>query len=145
MSHMKVSKEKDRSLQDSRRRVREALNIAFGSYIEQEATKGDNWRRQDFGKLYAHLKHELWEISRSKSKTTQIHNCIDACGLSAILIAKLIESEEKPRLRLWLDNLYCPLCGKKVDPHIRSRETGLNYCSHECAKKHLRLLCEESE
>jgi len=94
MSSMKLTKAQDQSLQDSRRRLRQALDMAFGSYVEQEATKFDNWREETFGAVFDHLKHEVLEIRRSKTRTTQLHNAIDACMLSAILVAKILEREE---------------------------------------------------
>ena len=84
-------------MQDSRRRLRQALDIAFGVYVEQEAKKFDQWRDQSFGQLYAHLKHELEEIKRSKSRTQQLHNCLDAVMLSAMLVAKILELEESAK------------------------------------------------
>ncbi|RLC36280.1 hypothetical protein DRH29_04895 [candidate division Kazan bacterium] len=91
MSHMKISKEEDARMTESRNKLLKAMMLALGSYIEQEAKKLDQWRDQSFGQLYAHLKHEIAEIGRSKTKTQQLHNCIDACALSAMLIAKLLE------------------------------------------------------
>jgi len=69
------------------------MMLSLGSYIEQEAKKKDDWRNRTFGQVYAHLKHELEEIRRSKTKTQQLHNCMDACSLSAILVAKLMFEE----------------------------------------------------
>lgn len=41
--------------------------------------------------------------------------------------------------KLWAENEVCghPLCDKKADHEIRSCETGLSYCSHECASNHV--------
>lgn len=38
---------------------------------------------------------------------------------------------------LWHDNEDCPQCGAPVDPEIRAAETGLRYCSHDCARAHI--------
>ena len=47
------------------------------------------------------------------------------------------EGQEKPKI-LWMENPCCPVCGKIVDLDIKSCETGLNYCSHECARLHVK-------
>lgn len=41
------------------------------------------------------------------------------------------------RIPLWKDNELCPECGGKINPKIRSCETGYYYCSDECAIKHV--------
>ena len=89
----KIDIKKDYRMFESRMMLKRAFNIALGSYIEQESKKEDRWREQSFGELYAHLRHEIEEIRRSKSRTEQLHNAIDACLLSAMLIAKLLEGE----------------------------------------------------
>ena len=93
----RIDIKKDYRMAESRIILKRAFNIALGSYIEQEAKKEDRWREQSFGELYAHLRHEIEEIRRSKSRTGQLHNAIDACILSGMLIAKLLEGEENGR------------------------------------------------
>lgn len=39
---------------------------------------------------------------------------------------------------LWKNNEICPQCGGKANPDIKANETGCNYCSVECAGKHVR-------
>jgi len=90
---MRITKSEDLRMTDSRQKILNAMMLSLGSYIEQEAKKKDEWRNKSFGELYAHLKHEIAEIGRSKSKTVQLHNCMDACSLSAIMVAKLIFEE----------------------------------------------------
>ena len=94
MSKMRVTGNQDLRMNDSRQKLLSAMMLSLGSYIEQEAKKKDDWRDRTFGQVYAHLKHELEEIRRSKTKTQQLHNCMDACSLSAILVAKLMFEEE---------------------------------------------------
>jgi len=93
MSKMRVTGNQDLRMNDSRQKLLSAMMLSLGSYIEQEAKKKDDWRDRTFGQVYAHLKHELEEIRRSKTKTQQLHNCMDACSLSAILVAKLMFEE----------------------------------------------------
>ena len=38
----------------------------------------------------------------------------------------------------WEENMECPVCGAKADPEIKACETGLNYCSSEHAKQHVK-------
>ena len=95
MSKMKLTKEQNSRMNDSRQKLLNAMMLSLGSYIEQEAKKKDDWRDIPFGQVYAHLKHEIEEIRRSKTKTQQLHNCMDACSLSAILVAKLMFEGEK--------------------------------------------------
>jgi len=78
---MKITKEEDKRLNESRNILLKAMLISLGSYIEQEAKKKDNWREKSFGEM------------RSKTKTQQLHNAMDACSLSAMLVAKLIQGE----------------------------------------------------
>ena len=94
MSSMDISKEEDARMKESRAILVKAFYTALGSYIEQEAKKLDDWRDKTFGEIYAHLKHEIEEIRRSKSLTQQLHNCIDAVMLSTILLAKLMEDTD---------------------------------------------------
>jgi hypothetical protein len=76
---------------ESRERLFNAFMFAMGSYTEQEAKKLDQWRDQDYFKIYAHLKHEITEVKRSKDLTKQIHNACDMVGLSCILLAHLLD------------------------------------------------------
>ena len=91
---MKVTREEDDRMMDSRRKLFSVMMMALGSYVEQEAKKKDEWRDKSWGECYAHLKHEVIEIGRSKTKTAQLHNCLDAINLAAIMAAKIIF--EKP-------------------------------------------------
>jgi len=81
-------------IDESRERLVRAFYFALGSYMEQEAKKEDQWRDQNLGQLYAHLKHELEEIRRSMQSgnlTFLLHNCVDAVSLATILLAKVME------------------------------------------------------
>ena len=94
MSKMRVSREDEERMSRGRRLLLKAFNVAYGSYIEQEAKKKAQWFDESFGQLYGHAKHEFKEIRDSKSKTVQIHNTIDCSMLNLMLLAKLLESEE---------------------------------------------------
>lgn len=81
-------------MDESRAILEKAFYFALGSYMEQEAKKEDIWRDQSIGQLYAHLNHELEEIRsnlKSSDLTYLLHNCVDAVGLSTILLAKVME------------------------------------------------------
>jgi hypothetical protein len=94
----KVGRGADNRMCESREMLLKAMMMSLGSYTEQEAKKRDTWRDQTIGQLYAHLKHELEEVRRSLEcgeKTILIHNLMDMCSLSAILLAKLMF--EKPK------------------------------------------------
>jgi len=91
---MRITKDEDVRMTDSRQKILSVLMMAFGSYVEQEAKKKDEWRDKSWGECYAHLKHEIVEIGRSKTKTEQIHNCLDAINLAAIMAAKIIFGEQ---------------------------------------------------
>ena len=81
---------------ESRRKLVNAFFMALGSYIEQEAKKGDEWREQSIGQIYAHLSHEVEEIRRNLKRGERellIHNCIDAVMLATMLLAKVAEQE----------------------------------------------------
>ena len=95
MSGMEITKEGDKRMSESRSILYQAHSLAMGSYIEQEATKQDQWREQSWWQLMQHLKHEIRELERSKSRIVQLHNAIDACSLSAILMGKLVVEERK--------------------------------------------------
>lgn len=68
-----------------------AMMVAFGSYVEQEGKKGDQWRDESYTDLYKHLDHEIEELKRSEGRTVRLHNAIDACCLSAMLAVKIEE------------------------------------------------------
>lgn len=46
----------------SRELVRRALDMAYGSYVEQEGKKADQWFDQSIGQLGDHIRHEVEEI-----------------------------------------------------------------------------------
>lgn len=47
----------------------------------------------------------------------------------------------KKATKLWAYNDRCSECGKLLENHnIKACETGLSYCSHECAKTHVNRL-----
>lgn len=84
-------------MDESRAMLSHAMAFGLGGYMEQEATKEDQWRDQSIGQLYAHLNHELGEIQSNIKRgemTWLIHNASDAVGLSAILLAKVLEMVE---------------------------------------------------
>ena len=93
MSRMNITRDEDARMSDSREKLLSVMMMALGSYIEQEAKKKDEWRDKSWGECYVHLKHEVIEIGRSKTKTAQLHNCLDAINLAAIMAAKIIFEE----------------------------------------------------
>ena len=96
MSNMELTKEVDQRLSESRALIREALSMAYGSYIEQEAKKLDQWRDQSWWQLVQHAGHEIKELQRSGgSRTKQLHNALDLCSLGAILASKILIEENK--------------------------------------------------
>ena len=92
---MKITKEEDERMVESRVMMFNAFSVMMGSYIEQEAKKKDQWRDQTWGELYGHMKHEVLEMARSKSATVQLHNALDLLGLSTTLVCKLLEKENE--------------------------------------------------
>lgn len=80
---------------ESRNLVREAMSMAFGCYVEQEATKGDSWRDQDPWQLISHASHEVEELRRSDSPTLLVHNGMDLCNLGAMMVAKELAARRK--------------------------------------------------
>lgn len=93
MSHMEITKAEDERMSESRALLYRAFNVAMGSYIEQEAKKKDVWRDQTWGQIYGHMKHEFGEMSKSKQRTTQLHNGLDLLSLAAMLVSKILEAE----------------------------------------------------
>ena len=94
MSNMELSKEIDVRLSESRAIIREAMAMSYGSYVEQEAKKFDQWRDQSWWQLVQHAKHEIDELQRSGGfKTKQLHNALDLCSLGAILASKILIEE----------------------------------------------------
>jgi hypothetical protein len=86
---------KARRMDESRAKLARAFAFALGGYMEQEATKEDQWRDQSIGQLYAHLRHELDEIQsnlRQSDMTWLVHNASDAVGLATIFLAKVLEA-----------------------------------------------------
>ena len=87
----------------SRALVRHALDMAYGSYVEQEGKKADQWRDQDVWTLFHHLEHELEEVRGNLGRGELgflIHNTMDVIELGAILLCKaegLIENIKEVR------------------------------------------------
>lgn len=82
-------------LDESREMIRKALDMAYGSYIEQEGKKGDIWRDQSIGQLGDHIRHEINEEVMSNIRTGDfgflLHNAMDVIELAAMLLAKANE------------------------------------------------------
>ncbi len=76
---------------ESRIFIKTALDMAYGSYVEQEGKKSDQWRDQSIGELGNHIRHEVDEIM-SNIKRGEIgylvHNAMDVIELGAILLAQ---------------------------------------------------------
>ena len=86
---------KETRVDESRRKMVNAFWFALGSYMEQEATKGDEWRDVDIGALYAHLLHEVESEIRGNirrgEQTYLLHNAVDAVSLSLMLLSRAME------------------------------------------------------
>jgi len=95
MSAIEITKEQDKRLSESRQLIHDAHMISYGSYIEQEASKFDTWRDQTYWQLVQHLRHEVDELERSKTRVAQLHNAIDACSLASIIIGRHMLEERK--------------------------------------------------
>jgi len=79
-------------LDESRELVRRAMDVAYGSYMEQEGKKYDSWRDLSIGQLADHLRHEVNEEIMGNVRRGEIgflmHNAMDAVELAAMLMAK---------------------------------------------------------
>lgn len=76
---------------ESRRLVLAALMMAYGSYVEQEGKKSDQWRDQSIGLLADHLRHEIEEVMSNLRRGELgflLHNAMDVIELGAILLAQ---------------------------------------------------------
>lgn len=75
----------------SRDRIRQALDMAYGSYIEQEGKKNDQWVDENIGQLGNHIRHEADEIMNNIRRGEigyLLHNAMDIIELGAIILAK---------------------------------------------------------
>ena len=85
---------------ESRQRIKQALDMAYGSYVEQEGGKSDIWRDQSIGQLGDHIRHEVEEIMSNIRRGEigyLVHNAMDVIELGAILLAKANATlEEQP-------------------------------------------------
>ncbi len=82
----------------SREEIRKALDMAYGSYIEQEGKKSDNWADQNIGQLGDHIRHEVDEVMgniRRGEIGFLLHNAMDVIELGAILLAKANQQLEQ--------------------------------------------------
>ena len=81
-------------IDESREQIRQALDCAYGSYVEQEGKKNDQWRDQNIGQLGDHIRHEIDEcmgnIRRSEFGYL-LHNAMDVMELGAMLYTKAQE------------------------------------------------------
>ena len=78
----------------SRRLIKTALDSAYGSYIEQEGKKTDQWRDQNIGQLGAHIRHEIDECMDNIKRGEMgylMHNAMDVMELGAMLFIKAQE------------------------------------------------------
>ena len=80
---------------ESRARLVYAMYHGLGSYTEQEAKKFDQWRDKTLRENFLHLKHEISEVEKNINQkmpmTYLVHNCDDLVGLSAILLAQVMQ------------------------------------------------------
>lgn len=85
----------------SRDRIRQALDMAYGSYIEQEGKKNDQWVDENIGQLGNHIRHEADEIMNNIRRGEigyLLHNAMDIIELGAIILTKAqIILEEKTK------------------------------------------------
>ena len=80
----------------SRQQILASLWMAYGSYVEQEGKKADQWRDQTIGQLGDHLRHEVEEVMSNIRRGEigyLLHNAMDVIELGAILLAKAREAE----------------------------------------------------
>lgn len=86
-------------IDESRDMIKQALDMAYGSYIEQEGKKGDQWRDQSIGQLGDHIKHEINDEVMSNIRSGDfgylLHNAMDVIELGAMLLAKTQEIMNK--------------------------------------------------
>ncbi|MDP2660671.1 MAG: hypothetical protein Q8R28_08075 [Dehalococcoidia bacterium] len=69
---------------ESRALVWDALQMAFGSYVEQEGKKADTWRDQSLGQLGDHIRHEVDEVMSNLRRSEigfLMHNAMDVIEL----------------------------------------------------------------
>jgi len=114
MSNMELTKKVDERLSESRAIIRESMAMAYGSYVEQEAKKFDQWRDQTWWQLVQHTRHEIEELQRSGGfKTKQLHNALDLCSLGAIMASKIILEEAMIVGEVkWMK---CEKCGQEME------------------------------
>jgi hypothetical protein len=82
---------KETRVDESRRLIQQALDMAYGSYVEQEGKKEDTWRDQTLGQHGDHIRHEIEEVMENLRRGEigyLIHNAMDVIELGAILLAK---------------------------------------------------------
>ena len=76
-----------------------ACYFALGSYLEQEATKGDQWRGESFETLYSNVANEV-EIVRDNISNDDLdhllRNSVDVVLLSGILHAAVLTRMPEP-------------------------------------------------
>jgi hypothetical protein len=89
---------KQNRLDESRQQIYKALMMSYGSYVEQEGKKGDQWRDQSLGQLGDHIRHEINDEVMQNIRTGDIgfliHNAMDVIELGAMLLAKANEMKE---------------------------------------------------
>lgn len=81
-------------IDESRKRIWDALVMAYGSYVEQEGKKADQWVDQSIGQLGNHIRHEVEEVMANIHRGEigfLVHNAMDVIELGAILLAKANE------------------------------------------------------
>ena len=89
-------------IDESREMIRRALDMAYGSYVEQEGKKEDIWRDQSIGQLGDHIRHEVEEVFgniRRGEIGYMSHNAMDVIELGAILLAKVNQELEKKEVK----------------------------------------------
>jgi hypothetical protein len=89
-------------IDESRLLIRQALDMAYGSYVEQEGKKNDQWRDQTLGQHYDHIRHEIDEVRGNLGRGELgflIHNAMDLIELGAIILAKANLQLEEEGLR----------------------------------------------
>ena len=88
----------------SRQMVWDAMQMCYGSYVEQEGKKADQWRDQSLVQLSAHIAHEIEEVKANLRRGEigyLLHNAMDVCELGAILLAAArLYIEEHPQERV---------------------------------------------
>lgn len=127
---LKVSTPEDRAY------ILPTLLNEFIGEIEVSAVGSEN-KEQNHGADCKATDSKPTDSVRCIAGKEKFHETSEMKGTREANLGMKVSEADSKAIHLWEFNGECPECGAPANHTIRACETGLSYCSRECAQKHV--------